>query len=357
LKLHGTPLLGARRVVFGAVVVLAFVIGVMPASSADQGRAVHSRSGSAPSELRFGYQLIPNGELIVKDKKWLEQALPSTKIKWIEFDSGADVNTAMLAGSIDFGLAGSSPVAKGVALGIKYQVPWIFDVIGSAESLVVKNSAGVSTIGGLGGKTVATPFGSTSHYSLLAALKDAGVNPSSVKIVDLEPQDILAAWQRGDIDAAYVWDPTLSSLKKDGKVLITSAQLAQHGQVTADLGVVSSSFAAKYPAAVQTVIAQESRAVDYYRANPAGAAAAIAHQLNLSTSDALAQTKGLIFLDAAEQAGSKYLGTPSAPGALATNLQSAATFLKGQGLVDAVPSVAVYRQALGNSFVASLAGK
>lgn len=343
-----------RRQLLGAL--LAAVLVAATAGVA-VGTAAGKSTAAAPAQLRFGYQLIPDGELIVKDKKWLEQALPHTKIKWIEFDSGADVNTAALAGSIDFGLAGSSPVAKGIALGIKYQVPWIFDVIGSAESLVVKSSSGVTSLQGLAGKTVGTPFGSTSHFSLLAALKDAGVKTSSVKIVDLEPQDILAAWQRGDIDAAYVWDPTLSQLKQDGKVLITSAQLAQRGQVTADLGVVSSSFASKYPDAVRTVIAQESRAVDYYRSNPQAAAAAIGRQLNISSADALAQTKGLILLNAKQQAGAKYLGTPSAPGALATNLQSAASFLKGQGLVDKVPSVKLYRTALANSFVASLAGK
>jgi taurine transport system substrate-binding protein len=346
---------GRQRPALLAALLVAAALAVAGAAAAHTAHA--ARGGSVPSQLRFGYQQIPNGELIVKDKKWLEQALPHTKIKWIEFDSGADVNTAALAGSIDFGLAGSSPVAKGIALGIKYQVPWIFDVIGSAESLVAKSSSGVTSLQGLVGKTVGTPFGSTSHFSLLAALKDAGVKPSSVKIVDLEPPDILAAWQRGDIDAAYVWDPTLSQLKQDGKVLITSAQLAQKGQVTADLGVVSSSFATKYPAAVQTVIAQESRAVDYYRSNPQGAAAAIGRQLNITPAEALAQTKGLIFLDAKQQAGSKYLGTPSAPGAFAANLQSAASFLKGQGLVDKVPAVKLYRTALANSFVASLAGK
>ena len=82
---------------------------------------------------------------------------------------------------------------------------------------------------GLVGKKVATPFVSTSHYSLLAALKLAGVDPSKVKLVDLQPPDILAAWTRGDIDAAYVWSPTLDQLKKDGTVLTTSTEVSKAG--------------------------------------------------------------------------------------------------------------------------------
>jgi taurine transport system substrate-binding protein len=53
-----------------------------------------------------------------------------------------------VAGAIDLGLAGSSRVTAGLAppLNIGYRVPWIFDVIGTNEALVVKPgiSRGVS---------------------------------------------------------------------------------------------------------------------------------------------------------------------------------------------------------------------
>ena len=45
------------------------------------------------------------------------------------------------------------------------------------------------------------PFVSTTHYSLLAALKHEGVDPKSVEILNLRPPEIAAAWERGDIDA------------------------------------------------------------------------------------------------------------------------------------------------------------
>src|SRR5690606_40187819 len=67
--------------------------------------------------FRIGYQLIPNGDLIVKDQGWLEQALPDTKIIWSRFDSGGDVNTAMLSGAIDIGLAGSSQIGRAACRG------------------------------------------------------------------------------------------------------------------------------------------------------------------------------------------------------------------------------------------------
>jgi len=32
-----------------------------------------AKPSSAPSQIRIAYQLIPNGDLIVKDKRWLER--------------------------------------------------------------------------------------------------------------------------------------------------------------------------------------------------------------------------------------------------------------------------------------------
>ena len=154
-----------------------------------------SGSAAALSTLRIGYQAIPNGDLVVKNQKLLEKALPNTTITWTQFESGGDVNTAIVAGSIDIGLVGSSPATRGLSapLNIPYQITWIHDVIGTAESLVARKASGITDVKGLEGKKVATPFASTSHYSLLAALKLAGVDPTKVQLVDLQPQDILAA--------------------------------------------------------------------------------------------------------------------------------------------------------------------
>jgi taurine transport system substrate-binding protein len=343
-----------------AVALVAAALAVTACGGSDSGSTTTSPSAAgAPAELRIGYQFIPNGDLIVKDQGWLEEAFPDTKITWIKFDSGANVNTAMIAGSIDIGLAGSSPVAAGLSLpmNIAYKVPWIHDVIGAAESLVVSDQSGVKDFAGLAGKKVGTPFGSTAHYSLLAALELNGVNPDDVEIVNLEPPAIAAAWQRGDIDGAYVWNPTLATLKEDGTVLITSADLAKEGKLTADLAVVTTAFADKYPDAVQTWVEQQDRAVKLYQSDPQAAAAAIGRQLNISADEALAQMKDLIYLDATQQAGADYLGTPDAPGKLADNLESASQFLKTQGSVETVPALTTFQAGLANQFAAEAAGK
>ncbi|QXC59387.1 ABC transporter substrate-binding protein [Aquihabitans sp. G128] len=290
----------------------------------------------APDKITIAYQAIPNGDLIVKQQKLLEKALPDTKIDWKLFDSGGAVNEAVTSGDIDFGLAGSSPVSRGLSQAIPYKVVWIHDVIGDAESLAVRSD--ITSIKDLVGKTIATPFASTAHYSLLAALNDAGVDPTKVNIIDSEPDDIYAAWSAGDIDGAYVWNPNLAKIKADGgKVLITSAELAEKGDTTYDLGVVATKFADQYPDVVNAWVKAQDKAVKLLNDDPDTAAEIIGAELEIDTKDAKDQIGDLIFVSAKDQAGTDYLG-----GALATNLEKAAKFNQEQGEIEKVADAKAY---------------
>lgn len=290
--------------------------------------------------LTIAYQNIPNGDLVVKNSGWLEEALPGYEIKWKLFDSGGSVNEAFAGGSVDIGLAGSSPVSRGLSAPIAYQVPWIHDVIGSAEALAVKD--GIATVADLAGKKVAVPFASTAHYSLLAALETAGVDPTTVDIIDSEPDAIAAAWTQGAIDAAYVWNPVLAQLVAEGATILTdSADVAASGKTTYDLAVVSSEFATDHPEAVQEWVAQQSRAVELYRSDPDAWAKAVGAELSLDPAEVLDQASGLIFLTAEEQAGADYLG-----GGLGANLVATASFNLEAKSIDAVLDEDAYLSAV-----------
>jgi taurine transport system substrate-binding protein len=319
--------------------------GAAPTTSGEGG-------GSAmPSRVRIGYQQIPNGDLVVKHEGWLEEAFGSdVSVEWKLFDSGGSVNEAILAGGIDIGLVGSSPAARGISAEIPYQVPWIFDVIGKAEALVVKE--GIETFEDLKGKRVATPFASTAHYSLLAALQDAGIADGDVQVIDAEPDAIFASWERGDIDAAYVWNPNLAKMVEGGGTfLITSEDLAAKGKTTYDLAVVTNSFAQQYPEAVRMWLEQQTRAVELIREDPDAASAAVAAELNITAEEALAQMNDLVFLTADEQVGDEYLG-----GGLARNLFAAAEFNKELGRIETVQPEQAYIDAVVATFAAEVAG-
>lgn len=323
-----------------------------PADNAAGAVSAGNSGGAAPATIRLGYQVIPNAELLAKALGLTEKAFPDSKIEYSSFDSGRDVNTAFAANGIDFGLAGSVPVAVGISQGLPYEVYFIHDVIGAAEALAVRD--GIASTKDLAGKKVAVPFGSTTHFSLLALLQQDGVDPASLTLLDLQPQDLVAAWQRGDIDAAYVWEPHLTRLVGDGgKVLITSADLADRGVLTADVGLVSKAFAQNHTDALRQYVAVLDEAVEFYRANPDEAAEALAKELGLTPEESLASSKGIIWLTSTEQADAKFLGTPDKPGAFAQVLKDSADFLVAQKAIDKAADLATFQQHLRNDTLKS----
>jgi taurine transport system substrate-binding protein len=298
--------------------------------------------------IRIGYQTFPSGDLVVKNNRWLEEALPDYNIKWVKVDSGADVNTAFIAKELDFGALGSSPVARGLSapLNIPYKVAFVLDVAGDNEALVARNGTGIDTIAQLKGRRVATPFASTAHYSLLAALAQNGLSPSDVQLVDLQPQAILAAWDRGDIDAAYTWLPTLDDLRKSGKDLITSRQLAKDGKPTLDLGVVADQFATEHPDIVDVWRQQEARALTLIKDDPAAAAKAVAAEIGLSPEQTEGQIKQGVFLTPEQVGSPEWLGSDGKPGNIAVNLQSASRFLADQKQIPSAASLETFQDAI-----------
>ncbi|WP_299557166.1 aliphatic sulfonate ABC transporter substrate-binding protein [uncultured Mycolicibacterium sp.] len=327
----------------------ALLAAVAAASLALAGCSVdrQEQSGDKPT-IRIGYQSFPSGDLIIKHNGWLEEALPDYNIKWTKFDSGADVNTAFVAKELDFGGLGSSPVARGLSepLNIPYKVAFILDVSGDNEALVARNGSGIETVADLKGKRVGTPFASTAHYSLLAALDQAGLTPNDVQLIDLQPQAALAAFERGDVDAVYIWLPTLDEARKNGHDIITSRELAEAGKPTLDLAVVSEEFAEAHPDVVDVWRQQQARALDLIHDDPQAAAEAIAAENGLTAEEVAGQLEQMVFLTPDEVASEKWLGADGKPGNLAANLQSASQFLADQNQIPAAAPLEVFEEAL-----------
>ena len=212
--------------------------------------------------------------------------------------------------------------------------------------MVARNGTGIETVADLRGKRIGTAFASTAHYSLLAALEQAGLSASDVNLVDLQPQTSLAAWERGDVDAVYTWLPTLDELRKTGKQLIASKELATAGKPTLDLGVVSTSFAEENPGVVDTWRQVQTRALTTIADDPDAAAKAVAAEIGITPDEAANQLSQGVFLTPEELTSSEWLGTEGNVGNLAANLQSASQFLADQKQIDAASPIETFQNAI-----------
>lgn len=290
------------------------------------------QAADKPEKVRIGYLSLVNGQLLSKYLQLHEKEL-GVPVEWFRFNSGRDVNTAMASKSIDFGNVGLPPATIGLAGGMNYWGIMNANVLGAVESLVARKN--INSLKDLEGKTVVAPFGSTTHYLLIKALRDAGVDMAKVKIMDMAPGEALAPFIRGDIDAAYIWEPSLGLVVQNGgKILLTSEHMAQKGHLTWDVISVQPEFAAKYPELISKFIKSELAAMDYWREHPEEAAKIIAKELGgISVEDAKRMMAGTRLIGLDEQLSPAFLGTSAQKGRSAEDIVNVAAFLLEQGRI------------------------
>lgn len=309
-----------------------------------------SADGDLPEKVVIATLEMPNDEGIAKAEGYFEDEL-GVPVEVVQFESGKAINQAMVSGAVDFGLTGSGSAVLGIASGIPIEMIWIHETLGSVEALAAKSALNATSLEDLKGKNIGVPFASTAHYSLLRAITASGFEETDFTLIDLQPSDIFAAWQRGDIDAAYVWEPTLSQLLADGNIVLHSGDVAEMGYMTANVEIVRSEFGEAYPEIVEKYIASVDKAVTLYREDPEQAISIIAEQLNITEESAKLQMEGQNWISAEEQLDAANLGTSEAVGAMAATMLDMGQFYLDQGNITDLPSEEAFAEGINTTYI------
>jgi len=196
------------------------------------GLQVPFASAAEPEVVRLGWVGGPRPWIIGKATGMFDKAF-GTKVEWVQFPSGAAALTSIAAKQLDISQLGSTPTVAAIARKLPIKVIAISGVIATSERLIARSAIG--GVADLKGKRIAFPPGSTAHYALMAALKVNNVPANQVTLLDLTPTEMVAAWQRGDIDAAYVWGPFSQTMEgAGGKEILTTEQLQKQGYYLAE---------------------------------------------------------------------------------------------------------------------------
>jgi sulfonate transport system substrate-binding protein len=129
------------------------------------------------------------------------------KIAFSTFTSGPPQVEAATAGKIDFAITGNTPPIFGAAANAKVKVVAAYDGGGNGDQVLVHADSPIQSVADLRGKSIAVGKGSSAHGHILAQLKKAGLTPSDVKLVFLQPADALSAFTQRQADAWAIWDP------------------------------------------------------------------------------------------------------------------------------------------------------
>lgn len=126
-------------------------------------------------------------------------------IEATRFDTGISLSNALVGGSLDVGIMG--PVVANFPARGQGQVFLINSIEIDIHQLWVDPASGIESVADLEGQTVATTTGTAAHMFLLVALREAGVDPASVDIVNFDMPAATNAFITGAVPAAAIWAP------------------------------------------------------------------------------------------------------------------------------------------------------
>ena len=310
------------------------LLGTLNAVAADKAIVVGYQTDALPSSLA-----IANGEF---------EKVTGTKIDFRKFNSGGDVVAAIASGDVQVGYVGSSPLAAATSRGLDVKAFYLASISGIDEALVVRNGSGINSVADLKGKKLAAAPVSTDHYQLLALIKSQGLSEKDVQVFAIPQPEIVAAYNRGDIDGGFVWDPALTELKKNGKVLVTSRDVAEKGAPTFSAWIATGSFAKEHPAFLKAFSGVIDKETNSFLANKAAwnkdsdHAKLLAKLLGGTPADQAAGLLNLNLVPVSAQASDAWLGGGEKSG-IAKILKETSAFLKEQKKISEVlPSYAAF---------------
>ena len=307
----------------GVAMSLALAAGVAMPLASGLFAATPSAASVNAGSIAIGYE--NNGadpSIISVANKYFQREM-GRDVRLKLFTSGPAALTSLASGQLPFmcGL-GMPPVIAAIAQGVPLQVVFNQERYTKDAGLVVKSSSGIKSVAGLAGKSVGLVIGSQSSFELATYAKQAGLNLSSVRLVNLTPPELQSAWSTGRIEAAVVWDPVYDFLvTHGGRILMDDSKLP----VTAtsfNICVANKSFASKHPAVAKAFVKALGDGVNFLQSHRSAAMRVMAKAAGISVATAKIEIAGYQIYSVADQATSAVLGTSPATSAKSGTAQS-----------------------------------
>lgn len=149
-------------------------------------------------------------------------------ISWSLFPTGGGgFLEAVPSGSVDLALMADTPPIFGQVAGVQTKVVGVEKTLVPGKSYVeifAPKNSDIHSMADLKGKKVALTEGTILQYTVLGALKKAGLSYHDITPVNLAPTDAITAFQNGDVDATAALGPQLAQLEAAGDRVIGSGE-------------------------------------------------------------------------------------------------------------------------------------
>lgn len=219
-----------------------------------------------------------------------------------EFAAGNLIVEALSGGSLDIGGMSEIPPIFAAASNAPMKVIAVLRGDVNNQVVLVPKSSTITDAAQFKGKRIGYARSTTSHYFLLQLLKERGLSFKDIEPVALAPQDGLAAFQSGQLDAWVIYGLVVELAKNQGARVLRTAD----GYLSGNYVISASNSAIADPlkhAAIGDYLQRLAKVYQWINGHPeqwaakSGRIAGVPPQLFLSQTRARSQPFQLVAVD------------------------------------------------------------
>ncbi|WP_149823716.1 ABC transporter substrate-binding protein [Streptomyces tailanensis] len=196
------------------------------------------------------------------------------KLEFSAAQGGAAIVPGVASGQFQFGFSNMTSLMVAQTNGVPVQA--VANGIASNgeqgkdfEALMVKKGSAIKSADGLEGKKVAiNTLKNINETAVRESVRKAGGDPDKVDFVELAFDQMPAALDKGQIDAAMVVEPATATIKGQGGVVIASPMVDVAPKLTVAMYFTSTQYAQKNPEVVKRFQDATAEALTYADAHP-----------------------------------------------------------------------------------------
>jgi NitT/TauT family transport system substrate-binding protein len=148
--------------------------------------------------------------------------------------------------------------------------------------LIVRSDSAIRSVQDLKGKVIATPaLGAIIHVSVLHNLKKNGIDPASIRAVEVPFPNMADQLKAGNVDAVEVLEPFAGQLLAAGNRSLGDPLLSVGDEVLYPFWISQGKWAESHRGVIEAWVASLERAKEFIEANPSEARTILAKYTKL----------------------------------------------------------------------------
>jgi len=256
--------------------ILAGIIGVILISVV--GILIKSDGTTPENKIRVAY--FPNIThavpiIGIERGTFAQQIGSDVVIEPILFDSGPQVIESIFAGSVDIAYVGPGPAINGFLKSEHRDVKILSGAASGGVSFIVSPNSQITSVADFNGKRIAAPqIGNSQDISLRTYLSENGLKPAekggSVIVLNVPNSDIYTLFAKGDIDAAWVAEPTATILVQqlNGTRLFNEEDIWPEHRFASVLLIAKEEYVNQHPQIIHKWLDAHQQTIDWINSNP-----------------------------------------------------------------------------------------